>query len=80
MSENTKKLDLFKYNTETDGKQTFNLNIGLNDNWDKLENKISVSEYSTTAEYPQGCWVRGELNGERKLFESLIDNNINKSL
>lgn len=80
MSESTKKLDLFKYNTETDGKQTFNLNIGLNDNWDKLENKISVSEYSTTAEYPQGCWVRGELNGERKLFESLIDNNINKSL
>ena len=80
MSENTKKLDLFKYDTETDGKQTFNLNIGLNDNWDKLENKISVSEYSATAEYPQGYWVRGELNGERKLFESLVEQNIGREL
>ena len=80
MSENTKKLDLFKYNTETDKKDTFNINLALNNNWDKLENKISISEYDENSIYPSGCWVRGVVDNERKIFESLIDNNQGNNL
>lgn len=37
MSLKTKLLELFKYEPETDGAQTFNIESALNDNWDKIE-------------------------------------------
>ena len=37
MSIKTKLLELFKYEPETDGAQTFNIKSALNDNWDKIE-------------------------------------------
>ena len=37
MSSITKNLGLFKYNTETDVKQVFDLNVALNNNWDKID-------------------------------------------
>lgn len=33
----TEFLKLFKYDPVTDGAQTFNITLALNDNWDKLE-------------------------------------------
>lgn len=32
----TEFLDLFKYEPEVDGAQTFNIQLSLNDNWDKI--------------------------------------------
>lgn len=37
MSLKTKLLELFKYEPETDGAQTFNIKSALNDNWDRIE-------------------------------------------
>ena len=37
MSEKTKNLGLFKYDTTTDGKQVFSIDKGMNDNWDKID-------------------------------------------
>lgn len=37
MSLKTKLLDLFKYEPDKDGSQTFNIRQALNDNWDKIE-------------------------------------------
>lgn len=37
MSLKTKLLDLFKYEPDKDGAQTFNIKSALNDNWDKIE-------------------------------------------
>jgi hypothetical protein len=37
MSLKTKLLELFKYEPDKDGAQTFNIKSALNDNWDKIE-------------------------------------------
>lgn len=37
MPKYTKKLNLFEYEPEKDGKKTFNIKQALNDNWDKIE-------------------------------------------
>lgn len=37
MSVVTKILKLFKYNSATDGSLTFNIDMALNDNWDKID-------------------------------------------
>ena len=37
MSSYTTNLQLFKYNTATDGKQVFSINDAMNDNWDKID-------------------------------------------
>lgn len=37
MPEYTTNLELFKYNPQTDGKNTFNITKALNENWDKLD-------------------------------------------
>lgn len=42
MSSTTKNLGLFKYDTETDAKQVFDLNVALNNNWDILDEKASA--------------------------------------
>lgn len=41
MSELTPNLGLFKYNPETDGKETFSITTALNNNWDILDNVMS---------------------------------------
>lgn len=37
MSEYTSNLQLFKYDTATDGKKVFSINDSMNDNWDKID-------------------------------------------
>lgn len=37
MSEYTSNLQLFKYDTATDGKEVFSINASMNDNWDKID-------------------------------------------
>ena len=37
MSLKTKLLELFKYEPDKDGAQTFNIKSALNDNWDRIE-------------------------------------------
>lgn len=37
MSNTTPNLGLFKYNLDTDGKESFNITQSLNNNWDKLD-------------------------------------------
>ena len=44
MSEETKNLGLFKYNTSTDGTLAFNIDRALNDNWDILD-KSSINSF-----------------------------------
>lgn len=41
MSKETKNLKLFQYDPATDGDMTFNLDEGLNGNWDKLDEEVS---------------------------------------
>ena len=40
MSSITKNLGLFKYDTETDGKQVFSIDDALNNNWDKIDSGV----------------------------------------
>ena len=40
MSTTTENLNLFKYDPTQDAKKTFNIQLGLNDNWDKIDNII----------------------------------------
>lgn len=42
MSTTTENLGLFKYDPSTDGAQTFNIKKALNDNWDKIDEKVPV--------------------------------------
>lgn len=42
MSSNTPNLDLLKKNPSTDGNDTFNIKTMLNDNWDKIDEAVSV--------------------------------------
>ena len=55
MSSITKNLGLFKYNTETDAKQVFDLNVALNNNWDKIDAFAKVINQITNCvlEIPQ---------------------------
>ena len=58
MPKYTENLNLFKYDTENDGKSTFNVDLALNDNFDKIDSKmleimtqqanIDLSNLSTT--------------------------------
>lgn len=49
MSLKTKLLELFKYDSSTDGAQTFNIKQALNDNWDKLDAWAQGVKTSLTA-------------------------------
>ena len=44
MSTETEKLELFKYNPQTDGEQTFNISLALNNNWDKIDENAQEVE------------------------------------
>lgn len=71
MPTNTERLDLFKYDVVADANNTFNITNALNNNWDKLENDITLTNYKSTATYSFGVWVK---DGD-KLYKSLQDNN-----
>lgn len=73
MSTNTEILDLFKYDPVVDANNTFNITEAMNNNWDKLDNKISITEHDSNATYKSGIWVK---DGD-KLYKSLQDNNTN---
>ena len=42
MSLKTKLLELFKYEPDKDGAQTFNIKSALNDNWDKIDKVLGT--------------------------------------
>lgn len=42
LASNTERLDLLKINPQTDGNQTFNIDTILNENWDRLEDKVAM--------------------------------------
>ena len=44
MPKYTENLNLFKYDTENDGKSTFNVDLALNDNFDKIDTKVGEME------------------------------------
>lgn len=47
MSTTTENLNLFKYNTATDGAMEFSITNALNNNWDKVD-KVSTSQLIET--------------------------------
>lgn len=55
MSETTKNLGLFKYDTTTDGKQVFSIDKGMNDNWDIIDSNTLAHRHITNCitELPQ---------------------------
>ena len=50
MSELTPNLGLFKYNLDTDGKESFNITQCLNNNWDKIDSNTALKNH-TRLEY-----------------------------
>ena len=44
MSSNTENLELFKYDPVADKDQTFNIELALNQNWDKVDKEIAQRE------------------------------------
>lgn len=51
MSTTTPNLGLFKYNPETDGKETFSITTALNNNWDLIDNAMNSSSGSGVSGY-----------------------------
>lgn len=51
MSTTTPNLGLFKYNPETDGKETFSITTALNNNWDLIDSAIIQSGSSGESGY-----------------------------
>lgn len=45
MTTTTQNLGLFKYNTDTDGALSFNINQALNDNWDIIDENVVSSSF-----------------------------------
>lgn len=60
MSLKTKLLELFKYEPETDGAQTFNIKSALNDNWDKIEAWAQSVKTALTKLVPTSRKVNGK--------------------
>ena len=46
MSELTPNLGLFKYNLDTDGKESFNITQCLNNNWDKIDSNTALKNHT----------------------------------
>ena len=46
MTDETKNLKLFKYNTRTDRKEKFSVDDALNDNWDKVDAAVNANKES----------------------------------
>ena len=47
MSKTTENLELFEYDTQTDGKQKFNITKALNNNFDIIDTAIGVLQKKT---------------------------------
>lgn len=60
MSLKTKLLELFKYEPDKDGAQTFNIKSALNDNWDKIETWAQSVKTALTNLVPTGRKVNGK--------------------
>ena len=78
MSIMTNKYGLFKYDTVNDGLQKFNINIALNDNWDKVDSAMSetdatLSETKTNVEnLREGFITFSAMNGKPTVAVSFI--------
>ena len=60
MSLKTKLLELFKYEPDKDGAQTFNIKSALNDNWDKIEAWAQSVKTALAGLVPTGRKVNGK--------------------
>lgn len=60
MSLKTKLLELFKYEPDKDGAQTFNIQLALNDNWDKIEMWAQSVKTALTKLVPTSREVNGK--------------------
>ena len=60
MSLKTKLLELFKYEPDKDGAQTFNIKSALNDNWDKIEAWAQSVKTALTKLVPMSRTVNGK--------------------
>lgn len=60
MSLKTKLLELFKYEPDKDGAQTFNIKSALNDNWDKIEAWAQSVKTALTKLVPTSRTVNGK--------------------
>lgn len=60
MSLKTKLLELFKYEPDKDGAQTFNIKSALNDNWDKIEAWAQSVKTALTKLVPTSRKVNGK--------------------
>ena len=60
MSLKTKLLELFKYEPDKDGAQTFNIKQALNDNWDKIEAWAQSVKTALTKLVPTSRKVNGK--------------------
>ena len=61
MSLKTKLLELFKYEPDKDGAQTFNIQLALNDNWDKIETWAQSVKTALTKLVPTSRKVNGKV-------------------
>lgn len=66
MSITTENLNLFKYDPIQDAKNTFNIQLGLNNNWDKIDNIIPTKANTSLNNLADegkakfdGQWVKG---------------------
>lgn len=64
MSLKTKLLELFKYEPDKDGAQTFNIKSALNDNWDKIEAWAQSVKTALTKLVPTSRKVNGKTLAE----------------
>ena len=64
MSLKTKLLELFKYEPDKDGAQTFNIQLALNDNWDKIEAWAQSVKTALTKLVPTSRKVNGKTLAE----------------
>lgn len=64
MSLKTKLLELFKYEPDKDGAQTFNIKSALNDNWDKIEAWAQSVKTALAGLVPTGRKVNGKALAE----------------
>ena len=64
MSALTNFLNLFKYNPEDDGASTFDINLALNENWDKIDNNLKNTNDSVE-EILQQRTVEDETNNKK---------------
>ena len=74
MSTTTDKLALFKYDTSTDGAQTFNIQKALNDNWDRLDDAVKEILITLANKAPAGFGLGSEYTSYIADFNACIKN------